>query len=396
MPPPARNAWPAYAQALDVLATEPVPEWLNLVFEKGGLDAPVRAYLDRQRPAVALLRAGAARERCVRLAADPGVLDPSPDLRLLRALAQVAAAQARRERQAGAADEALDLAVDVYRYGTHLAEPDSGLLWPLVAAGCRRTAAAALVEAVNEGSAGAEALARAAREVAAAEAGMPQLYDAMRSEWTVVQRTLAAEYLDGRLGATTPPGLRARLFKSFVRRHEEVLAAAAPVLRGWDVAGAESLDRSLLPGLGRRRLADWLWPADALAVPVLGRSVAPFSPAVRLLYVDRANAAALVALLSVRAYERRHRRLPTTLAEALAFSGAPPLPDPRTRRPAGYRLERKGPVVWLPGPDGRDDGGFREYEDPAHRTLEPGRDLVYRLGERPVVLRLARAATTRR
>jgi hypothetical protein len=116
----------------------------------------------------------------------------------------------------------------------------------------------------------------------------------------------------------------------------------------------------------------------------------PFEQTLRVLYVDRANGAALSALAASLAYQKIHGRFPGTLQEAAAEVGIETPTDPATRRAVGYRVEQGSPLVWLAGFDGRDDGARLAYDDPRQGASIPGSDLVYRLGQTPAVLRSVR------
>ncbi|PYQ13088.1 MAG: hypothetical protein DMF80_16320 [Acidobacteria bacterium] len=209
-PAPTENAWTEYSRALADLRRETTPGWLGEA-AAAALTPEEHAYLARHPDALTHLRAGAARTRFEYFREAPTVVTPVPDLQALRHLAELATAEARRLKDAGDPDAALALETAAYRYGTDLAQLDAGLLLPLTAAGCRRTAAAALFASLATASA--PALARAARAVAAEDDRMPGAGEATASEWRLIHRTVE----DGFLG-TGSPGSSSSTTRSSTRR----------------------------------------------------------------------------------------------------------------------------------------------------------------------------------
>jgi len=390
----AENAWTEYSVALADLHREAAPRWLGEAAAHD-LTPEVLAYLGRHVDALAHLRTGATRARFGYFEEPPTVVTPVPDLQALRHLAELAAAEARRLREAGDPAGALALETAAYRHGTDLAQPDAGVLLPIVAAGCRRSTAAALFTSLAA-DAPAEALARAARDVAAEDARMPGAWQATSSEWRLVARTVEDGFLTSRDGPRSPAALRLRVYDSFLRQHGAVLEEARPLLEAWDFTGLQELDERLPKQLAVRA-APWrnFWLIDNLAARMVNGVVAPLSRPARLLYVDRANGAAFQVLAACRAYQISHGRLPEDPQVALAEAGIEWPLDPVTRRPAGYRLEAQGAVVWMAGFDGRDDGGREPYLDKVQAVIAPGTDLVYRIGEAPTPRPLVRAVAVR-
>ncbi len=384
--PAADNAWEDYALAVADLETEPLPVWPKQLFEAPGLSAEQRAYLGRHQAAFLHLTAGTRRGGFQLLTEPPTALSKVPDPRPLRALAQAAAAESRHLLSQGHPDQALRLGLAVYRLGTDLAEPGSGSATALQGSGCRYTSASSLFESLRLGDASALAYAEVARGVARHDARMPGAYAIMVSEWQLMQRTLEGLYLYDGSVPLQPAGFRGRIFLRFRTRHDAVLAETRPSLEGWDFAGLDRLDREIPRALDAESGRGLLSPLDSAAASMTRRATPRFERTLRVLYVDRANGAALSALAAGRAYQKAHGRFPASLAEAAGEAGIEEPQDPTTRRPIGYRLEPAGPVVWLAGFDGRDDGGHLAYDDPRQGSSIPGSDLVYRLGETPPVL----------
>jgi hypothetical protein len=392
-PSPQDNAWTEYAEALADLAREPAPAWLAETSASAEMGPEQRAYLGRHLAALAHLRAGSARSRFEYFQEAPTVVTPVPDLQRLRHLAEVAAAEARRLREAGDPAAAVELETVAYHFGTDLAQPDAGLLLPITAAGCRRSAAAALFASLGR-DASAASFARAARAVAMEDARMPGAWEATDSEWRLMSRTIEDDFLGPDGGPAGPSAFRRRVFARFVRQHDAVLEEARPLLQSWDFPGLQALDERVGPAL-RWRASAWraVFLVDNLAARITEGVVAPLGRPARLLYSDRANGAAFQLLAACRAYQVAHGRLPADARDALGEAGVPWPIDVITRRPIGYRLEGEVATVWLAGFDGRDDGGRSPYLDLVQATIEPGTDLVYRLGQTPPTLRaLAGAA----
>jgi hypothetical protein len=385
--PAQENAWTEYSQALADLGREPAPAWLRQATTSPELTADQRAYLARHLAAVAHLRAGSARARFEYVEEAPTVTTPVPDLQRLRQLAELAAAEARWLRDAGDPGGALELEMTAYHYGTDLAQPDAGLLLPITAAGCRRSAAAALFASLGE-EAPAAAVARAARMVALEDSRMPSAWQATDSEWRLIGRTVEDGFLGPQAGPAGPSAFRLRVFASFLRQHDAVLEEARPHLESWDFRGLQSLDERMLRRL-RSRAAPWrsILLVDNMAARITAGVVAPLSRPARLLYADRANGAAFQLLAAGRAWQLTHGRLPADPAAALAEAGLRWPLDPVTRRPAGYRLEGDRATAWLAGFDGKDDGGRAPYLDLVQATIAPGTDLIYRTFEMPPTLR---------
>jgi len=392
--PAQENAWTEYSQALADLGREPAPAWLREPTASRALSTDQRAYLGRHLEALAHLRAGSARARFEYFEEAPTVATPVPDLQRLRQLAELAAAESRRLRDAGDAGGALDLETTAYHYGTDLAQLDAGLLLPITAAGCRRSAAAALFASLGEG-APAAAVARAARAVALEDRRMPSAWQAIDSEWRLIGRTVEDSFLGPRAVPGGPSAFRLRVFASFQRQHDAVLEQARPHLESWDFAGLQSLDEQVLRAL-RSRAAPWrsVFLVDSMAARITAGVVAPLGRPARLLYADRANGAAFQLLAACRAWQLSHGRLPADPDEALAEAGLRWPIDPVTRRPVGYRLEGDRATAWLAGFDGKDDGGHSPYLDLLQATIAPGTDLVYRTLEMPPTLRTLGASSS--
>jgi hypothetical protein len=393
--PAHENAWTEYAEALADLRREAAPLWLREATSSTALTADQRAYLARHADALVHLRAGATRPRFEYFHEAPTVITPIPDLQAVRQLAEVAAAEGHRLREAGDPAGALDLETAAYHYGTDLAQLDAGLLLPITATGCRRSAAAALFASLGK-EAPAEAFARAARAVGAEDRRMPSAWQATESEWRLINRTVADGFLGASGGPAAPSAFRRRVFASFAQQHDAALEEARPVLESWDFPGLQRLDERLLPAL-RRRASPWrgFRLIDNMAARITAGVVAPLGRPARLLYVDRANGAAFQLLAACRAYQLAHGGLPTDPRAALAEAGlAWPL-DPTRGRPVGYRLDADGATAWLAGFDGQDDGGRAPYLDLVQATIAPGTDLVYRLGESPPTLRTLASVAAR-
>jgi len=383
--PAPENAWTEYSQALADLGREPAPTWLT-ESTAAALTADQRAYLGRHLQALAHLRAGSTRPRFAYFAEAPTIVTPVPDLRRLRQVAELAAAEARRLREAGNPAAALELGTVAYHYGTDLAQLDAGLLLPITAAGCRRSAAAALFASLGQ-DAPAAAFAEAARAVAFEDGRMPSAWQATDSEWRLIGRTVEDDFLWASGGLAGPSAFRLRVFTSFVRQHDAILEEARPLLQSWDFPGLQGLDERVLPEL-RSRTSSWrsVFIVDSLAARITAGVVAPLSRPARLFYADRANGAAFQILAACRAHQISHGRLPADPHAALAEAGLRLPLDVITRHPVGYRLEGDHATAWLAGFDGKDDGGRSPYLDLVQATIAPGTDLVYRLGEMPPTL----------
>jgi len=385
--PAHENAWTDYAEALTDLRREAAPLWLREGSSSTALTADQRAYLARHADALVHLRAGVTRPRLEYFHEAPTVITPVPDLRAVRLLAEVAAAEGQRLREAGDPAGALELETAAYHYGTDLAQLDAGLLLPITATGCRRSAAAALFDSLGK-AAPAEAFARAARAVAEEDRRMPSAWQATESEWRLINRTVEEGFLGAPGGPAAPSAFRLRVFASFAQQHDAALEEARPLLESWDFPGLQRLDERLLTSL-RQRASPWrsFRLIDNMAARITAGVVAPLGRPARLLYVDRANGAAFQLLAACRAYQLAHGGLPTDPRAALAEAGlAWPL-DPARGRSVGYRMDADGATAWLAGFDGQDDGGRAPYLDLVQATIAPGTDLVYRLGDTPPTLR---------
>ncbi len=394
--PAPENAWTEYSQALADLGRETAPTWLREATTSSELTGEQRAYLARHLQALAHLRAGSARARFEYFEEVPTMATPVPDLQRLRQLAELAAAEARRLRDAGDAAGALELGTMAYHYGTDLAQLDAGLLLPVTAAGCRRSAAMALFASLGEG-APAASIARAARTVALEDGRMPSAWHATESEWRLIDRTVEDGFLGAQAGPAGPSAFRLRVFASFRRQHDAVLDEARPLLEAWDFPGLQSLDERMLPRL-QARASPWrsVFMVDNMAARIAAGVVAPLGRPARLLYSDRANGAAFQILAAARAWQLAHGRLPADPADALAEAGLRWPLDVVTRRPVGYRLEGDRATAWLAGFDGKDDGGHSPYLDLLQATIAPGTDLIYRTFEMPPTLRTLGATSPAR
>jgi len=391
--PAQENAWTEYAQALADLGREPAPAWLREATTSPELTPGQLAYLARHLEAMAHLRAGSARARFEYFEEAPTVATAVPDLQRLRQLAELAAAEARRLRDAGDAGGAIELETTAYHYGTDLAQLDAGLLLPITAAGCRRSAAAALFASLG-GEAPAAVVARAARTVALEDSRMPSAWQATDSEWRLIGRTVEDGFLGPQAGPAGPSAFRLRVFASFQHQHDAILEEARPHLESWDFPGLQSLD-DRTRGRLRSRAAPWrsVFLVDSMAARITAGVVAPLGRPARLLYGDRANGAAFQLLAACRAWQLTHGALPADPTDALTEAGLRWPLDPVTRRPVGYRLEGDRATAWLAGFDGRDDGGRAPYLDLMQATIAPGTDLIYRTFEMPPTLRMLGASS---
>ncbi len=384
---PRDGAWGDYALAMADLQSEPLPGWLRTVFDRDALAQNEEAYLVRHQAAFALLSAAGPEARTASRAELPTAMTAGLDQRLARSLAQAAGAETRRLRGHGRPKEAVELGLAAYRFGTDVSDPISGTVMVLYGSGCRYTAQAALLELLAERGVDEGTWARLARSVAGDDRRMPGAYETMAGEWGLMQRTFEGTYLRNGASLRAPAGLRSRVFLRFLTQHDRVLAEARPHLEAWDIPALSRLDRDVIPALA----AAPMWreitsPLEAAATSLTRGAVAPFEKAVRVLYVDRASGTALQALAAARAFEAVHGRPPESLAAACSGIGVDVPRDPATQKAVGYRLEAGSPVVWLAGFDGRDDGGGVSYGDRFLNESQPGRDLVYRLGELPPFL----------
>jgi hypothetical protein len=392
--PPAQNAWQRYVVGLLDLAREPQPEWIVSATDLPAFTGDQLAYLDRHRAALAALHEGTQRPQARFFTRAPTASTPLPHPRAVRALAQVATAQAHRLRLAGRPEDAWPLELDAYLYGADVAEPDTGVAAASVAVGCRRTASTGLFRALQHPSLSAASATSIARGVARADRRMPLPHDVTTAEWNLMGRSVEAYYLNDQLpGALHQPeeraGLRAhawrlRVLDSFFRQQRALLETLRLPLETWDFATLDAFD-----GTRRAVPAWWRWPfvIESTAGEILRRVISPVGQPTRLLYVDRANGCALQALASVRAYEAAQGSWPNDLATAMAATRLPVPRDPVTGQEVRYRLDPSGPVLWLQGFDRRDDLGRRDYDDRTQMNTVAGTDLVYRLGEMPMLLR---------
>jgi hypothetical protein len=172
------------------------------------------------------------------------------------------------------------------------------------------------------------------------------------------------------------PGLRARAYRYAFDTRVARWQRLRPLLERWDYAGVADEYRRQ-----QDEVARWYWPPEPGAVvaklefPTLTTKVIP---ALRAAYLHLASTAGLRALLAVDAYRKRFGRYPDRIEQACEAAGIEIPRDPATGTAVGYRLEEGVPIVWLPGMDGRDDGGSTAYDEQADRDEVDGRDLVFR------------------
>jgi hypothetical protein len=394
--PASENAWRAYAAGLADLAREPIPQWLLMATEAAHLRDDQTAYLDRHAAAVRALHEGASRPRAQYFTEPTTATTPMPWMRSTRALAQLGSAQGHRLRLERTLESAWPLELAAYRFGTDVAEPDTGAVTLAVALGCRRTAASSLFQALTASELRPDSYAAIARAVAREDARMPSPLQMAQAESNVMGRSVEAYYLTDRLpGAPRQPepipGLRADAFRMrvldrFFRLRDAELEMLRPALENWQFETLLEHDaarrRRPVPGILR-----WPFFVERTAAGMLQRTVSPIGPITRVLYLDRANGAALVALAALRAHASAHGQWPDDLGVATGALGLPVPLDPLTGGPIRYRLEAGVPLVWLRGFDRSDDGGQRAYGDKRLFSTLPGTDLVYRMGERPSLLR---------
>jgi len=386
----ADNAQADYALAIQDLRSEVLPAWIQGPLPSHLLPAQ-EAYLGRHQNTLAHLKRGVSHSSYQFLRVAPTATTSLPDLRYVRALTNLAAAESDRLRLLGQNGPSTELALAAYRFGSDMAEPHSGLLLPMVSVGCRRSASVALFAGLGEPLGEAESYRRTARAIARCDRGMPTPYEAVLGEWQIMDRTVEDSLLWGQVEGPrstvrrtgSPSGFRLRTFQSFMRQHQEALDAARPSLESWNFQGLADVDRTART---LRRSGFWSrvpFLADSAAADMLDDFQPRLCFSVRLLYLDRAVGTALQVFAASQAYNAVHGHFPEDLSLAMGEVGLPTPWDPVTLKPIGYRLDDGRPVVWLAGFDGRDDGGRRPYEDPTLESDAPGTDLLFRLGEMP-------------
>ena len=344
------------------------------------------AGFDKRRAAFDHLKRGAARQRFRWLPPlggerPPEALMQNQDEHIrVRELVMRACSAALARDSAGRPDD--ELALAAYRLGSDWAsDPDSSLVPAMMSVACRQITAETLFRLIGSDYA-TEADCRKLALGVQRSSGLPLRPDLVFEADFHQELALYRKQFDDP-GLTR--GFAERTVLGEIREQRHWLDAHRAALVAYDARAWEQAcdDYRCIP----RGWTDWRWlVGHPLPHQMVGGVMMSFLDAnirhiLPMMAVDRADASGLVAVACLRAYRLRHGSYPLQLGPAFADLGlATPV--------MGYRLEAQGPVAWLPGVDGVDDGGHVPYDrQDAQNAAVRGHDLVYRPGQVPLHLR---------
>jgi serine/threonine protein kinase len=326
-------------------------------------------------------------------------LDPHrseiPSLLHARKLANLAAARARYLAEMGREHEAAELLTATYRFASDYSEPSMGLIGALISTSARRTVEQATLAWLARGGADAAIEIELARQLARADERMPDLVTVIEntlSAWkSDSERILIAEPHDrgdrffggGVVGLLRfTPGVRYRTYDSIARERARLSEELGPGLERWNLS--DLFEAQQLAWARIQSPARLLRPGDAVTTHFFTVALPSIIAVTHPLYEDRATGIALRALLVLDAYHKTHAKYPESIEQACAELGVPIPIDPTTRATVRYRIENGEAVVWLAGPDGRDDGGTTPYvptpkDEVFGDRIQTGTDMIFRI-----------------
>jgi hypothetical protein len=338
-------------------------------------DAELRAALDRAAAALAEARKLADLPEgrfVISYGPDPIATElPTQDIRRVVNLLRLGAILLA---QANKADDALASCRAALNAGRSF-DPPHSLVVQLVRIACTASALRTLERALAQGQPSAESL-KAVQQLLEMEVAVPSLAIAVRGERGFVNRVM--ESLErGEVKSGQVLGSSGRTGSSFEdmtfyslggismkRSHAWLLRWLTQVMEAAQLPFEEQ-DRRLkeLEAAGRTApfLARLLVPAVFKVAEACQRTQAALRCAVGALAAER--------------FRKAHGRWPDSLAQLTPEFLQKPLLDPYDGKPLRYRRVGDGVVIYSVGPDGRDDGGKLDRNNP----VTPGTDIGFRL-----------------
>jgi hypothetical protein len=391
---PQDNAWLEYEQAIKEMDNETLPK--DFESDQGvPLTDQIKALLDKHASAFEHIKAGVKRSKFQFITEPPNAASPLPNLLNFLKLTKLAMAQSQRLASEKKYDNAIELALALHHMSTDLAEPYSMLIMAMTSLSGRKTAKKELFQLFNDADLSAENLAQIARDLAFDDDRMPPPADLIQWESDIFDRSIEDMLINkqdafGIINNSTDrllyfKNVRLRVYNSSLELHQQMMATMKPSLQSWDLAGLNEANKKI-DELVKEKGKFFSHPfiGDAVASILMDMARPNMTNALKLLYLDRANSAALRALAISKSFQKKHGQYPEKLATACAEANLAIPIDPATTKPAGYRIENGKPLIWLAGFDRQDDGGKKAYES---NDITPGADLIYIAGEFPAVFK---------
>ncbi|MBX7222384.1 MAG: serine/threonine protein kinase [Blastocatellia bacterium] len=187
-----------------------------------------------------------------------------------------------------------------------------------------------------------------------------------------------------RLISALAPGFHRSIYRHVLRFEEHFGKRLRPEMASWDYFQLEQeINRQQDELLGP---LPYLSPAKYVAFRMARTRITVQKNLWRKMYQHQTFQAGLITLAALQSYRQRHGGYPDNPAVALKEIGCLVPLDLVTGKPIGYRLEKEGPVWWMPGPDGKDDGGQIPYTEADYSGNSPGKDILFRIGQGPQMM----------
>ena len=368
----------------------------------GGVSADTVDWMERNRPALALIRAGNAKPFSLL----PRVTDTNPDLSVpvskARSVARMLTAYGRYAESQGDIGPALDAYLDIIRLGSGL-ETDRTLIGAMIGVAARRMGLDPLRQLAPRVSRP-EVLLLIFKDLDQLAARAVPLQEAFKTDLLAFHGSLELAYsgrypakpdwspdrIDGqrvdqrlaRINQSRRYGL-ARWYLGKDRVFLPIFEAWQPLIHDAGLPYYELSSRS------RYRVPDrdaaWLFLLTSLDNPI-GKLLARISlPNVQrgmvLHALARADEHATRLVLLLHAYKLLHAKFPERLDALHELADVDSLADPFSGQPFRYRRTDTGYVLYSLGPDLDDDGGIQDYEQRARSGIKQldDTDLVYSL-----------------
>ena len=115
-------------------------------------------------------------------------------------------------------------------------------------------------------------------------------------------------------------------------------------------------------------------PVEAIPKLLVLQRLRPLQETAKAMLRAQASQRLLIALLAVKLFKMEKGRFPKSLDELVPqYLAEVPL-DPFDLKPLRYKKRQGKWIIYSIGPDGKDDGGVKNY---VHRQAEEGADLIY-------------------
>jgi hypothetical protein len=326
------------------------------------LDAGQRVLVTSNLEALSRVVAGARRPRAQFTDCETDWRSPIPSAFSGLSLAMLASARARMLADEGKVAEAVELYLAAYKMSTDFSERSTGLVGTLIAIEGRRAVCRSMFAWLVRGGADPETEIAVVRRLTELDSRIltPSMV-LVDGEVDAAERSLEGALVKGRPGylqervgdsalflqwlVTATPGLSARVYRDAFEILES-RRALGPAMDRWDLAAVNEAARQD----ASTRARWYLSASPSLAITRLAPSASDESAPrlLRAMHSDRAQNAAMRAMLIVDVYRKRFGRPPDSLEFACLTLGLDVPRNVATGAAVGYAIEAGEPVVSVP------------------------------------------------